>query len=149
MNITVDVCIAYSYFNLLKLYPAPRKKNNGNLGGQTAQAMANAAASQAMIPLTNRGRLGGRTSPPLRTYTGSISHHRHHNSNTSRKDNYARTDITFLIVFPILFIIFNLCYWSSLYVWRYQDEDHTVYDPVNTNEYMNDEPSEGTILTDD
>ena len=93
--------------------------------GHTAQAIANAASSQAMIPLTNRGRLAGRTSPPLRTYTGSFSHHKHHNSNTSRKDNFARTDIIFLIVFPCLFTIFNFCYWSSLYVWRYQDDDYT------------------------
>ena len=115
---------------------------NGNLGGQTAQAMANAAASQAMIPLTNRARLGGRTSPPLRTYTGSFSHHKHHNSNTSRKDNYARTDIIFLIVFPILFIIFNFCYWSSLYAWRLRHEEEPEEEPVtaaNTHDTLNAE----------
>lgn len=103
---------------------------NGNPGGATARAVANAAASQAMIPLAH-GRLGRSSSPPLRTYTGSFNHHRHHNSNTSRKDNYARTDIIFLIVFPILFIIFNLCYWSALYVWRYHDDDLLVYDSVD------------------
>ena len=100
---------------------------NGDFGGQTAKAMANAAASQAMIPLTNRGRLGGRTSPPLRTYTGSFSHHKHHNSNTSRKDNYARTDIIFLCVFPILFLLFNFAYWGSLAVWRYQDDEYVEF----------------------
>ena len=110
--------------SIFQLYPAKRKAKNGNLG-HTAQAIANAASSQAMIPLTNRGRLAGRTSPPLRTYTGSFSHHKHHNSNTSRKDNFASTDIIFLIVFPCLFTIFNFCYWSSLYVWRYQDDDYT------------------------
>ena len=100
--------------------------------GQTAQAMANAAASQAMIPLTTRSRLGGRTSPPLRTYTGSFSHHKHHNSNTSRKDNYARTDIIFLIVFPILFTIFNFCYWSALYFWRVQSDTSTPSDDASS-----------------
>ena len=114
---------------MLQLYPPKRKFKNGNAGASTAQAMANAAASQAMIPLSS-GRLGRSSSPPLRTYTGSISHHKHHNSNSSRKDNYARTDITFLIIFPILFIIFNLCYWSSLYFWRFQDDDIFVYDAI-------------------
>ena len=121
-----------------QLYPPQKKTRNGHLG-QTAQAMANAAASQAMIPLTNRSRLGGRTSPPLRTYTGSFSHHKHHNSNTSRKDNYARTDIIFLCVFPILFIIFNLCYWSALYFWRVQSDETMPIDDtsgINTEEVV-------------
>ena len=100
------------------MYPQERDIENGNTGGQTAEAVANATLSQAMIWMTH-GRMGGRASPPLRTYTGSASHHRHHNSNTSQKDNYARTDITFLIVFPILFIIFNVAYWTTLYAWRY------------------------------
>ena len=114
----------------MQLYPPPKKTRNGHLG-QTAQAMANAAASQAMIPLTTRSRLGGRTSPPLRTYTGSFSHHKHHNSNTSRKDNYARTDIIFLIVFPILFTIFNFCYWGALYFWRiHSDNEKIQNDPA-------------------
>ena len=34
------------------------------------------------------------------------------------KDRYTRTDITFLCVFPVMFIIFNIFYWGSLYVWR-------------------------------
>ena len=74
-----------------------------------------------MIPMRASGESAGRMSPPLRTYTGSIHAHRHHNSNTSRRDNYAKTDITFLIVFPLLFIAFNICYWSALYVWRFHD----------------------------
>ena len=125
------------------MYPQKRKLKNGNAKGQTAEAMANAAESQAMISMTH-GRMGGRASLPLRTYTGSASHHRHHNSNTSRKDSYARTDITFLIVFPILFIIFNVCYWSTLYAWRYQiDEiDKSYSTPVS----MNNEDTSNSAL---
>ena len=46
-------------------------------------------------------------------------------------DNYSRTDLIFLVVFPLLFILFNLCYWTTFYVWRYgfNDEDDFV---VNT-----------------
>ncbi len=40
-----------------------------------------------------------------------------------RRDNYGRTDLCFLIVFPILFLIFNLFYWISLYWWRWRDDD--------------------------
>jgi len=38
-----------------------------------------------------------------------------------RRDNYGRTDLVFLVVFPILFLIFNLFYWISLYWWRWDD----------------------------
>ena len=117
----------------MQLYPQQRKMKNGHIRGSTAQAMVNAATSQAMIPLTSREGLEGRTSPPLRTYRGSMSHHRERNSNSSRKDNFARTDITFLIVFPMLFIIFNLCYWSSLYVWRFQNDDSVTSNVVTSN----------------
>merc|ERR1719319_1938791 len=42
---------------------------------------------------------------------------------SSRKDYYARTDLTFLVVFPLLFLAFNLCYWISLLFWRKDEED--------------------------
>lgn len=38
--------------------------------------------------------------------------------NKAMKDKYTKTDITFLMVFPVMFIIFNIFYWGSLYVWR-------------------------------
>ena len=34
------------------------------------------------------------------------------------KDKYTKTDITFLMMFPVMFIIFNIFYWSSVYMWR-------------------------------
>ena len=36
-----------------------------------------------------------------------------------KKDNYAITDLAFFVIFPILFIIFNVLYWSSI-VWNRQ-----------------------------
>ena len=32
-----------------------------------------------------------------------------------KKDNYAMTDLTFLVVFPILFLAFNVLYWTGVY----------------------------------
>ena len=32
-----------------------------------------------------------------------------------KKDNYAMTDLTFLVVFPILFLAFNILYWTGVY----------------------------------
>ncbi len=43
-------------------------------------------------------------------------------SATARKDDYGRTDLVFLVVFPLLFGLFNVCYWASLYFWRFDDE---------------------------
>ena len=37
-----------------------------------------------------------------------------------KKDNYAITDLAFFVFFPILFIIFNILYWSSI-IWNRQD----------------------------
>lgn len=38
-------------------------------------------------------------------------------------DNYSRTDLIFLVVFPLLFVLFNICYWTTFYVWRYGFSD--------------------------
>ena len=32
-----------------------------------------------------------------------------------KKDNYAMTDLTFLVLFPILFLAFNILYWTGVY----------------------------------
>ena len=44
-------------------------------------------------------------------------------------DNYSRTDLIFLVVFPLLFVLFNLCYWSTFYIWRYgfSDDDSAEF----------------------
>ena len=69
--------------------------SSGCPGNFTAAAMANAAAAQAMIPMGSTGSGGGAggvraSSPPLRTYTGSLHAHRHHNSNT-RSDHFLKS----------------------------------------------------------
>ena len=51
---------------------------------------------------------------------------------SSRKDYYARTDLTFLVVFPLLFLAFNLCYWISLLFWRKDEEDIHLDWTINT-----------------
>ena len=38
-----------------------------------------------------------------------------------RRDNFGKTDLVFLIVFPLLFGLFNVFYWSSLYGWRWNE----------------------------
>ena len=38
-----------------------------------------------------------------------------------KRDNYALTDLAFFVVFPILFVIFNLIYWSSIW-WNRMNE---------------------------
>ena len=43
---------------------------------------------------------------------------------SQKKDYYARTDMTFLVIFPLLFLAFNLCYWISLFFWRVDEENH-------------------------
>ena len=43
-----------------------------------------------------------------------------------KKDNYAITDLAFFVIFPILFIIFNVLYWSSI-VWNRQALDKVSY----------------------
>ena len=32
---------------------------------------------------------------------------------------FSRTDLIFLCVFPVLFIIFNIAYWAAIYTWRW------------------------------
>ena len=42
----------------------------------------------------------------------------------SRKDYYARINLTFLVVFSLLFGAFNVCYWISLFFWIVDEENH-------------------------
>ena len=37
-----------------------------------------------------------------------------------KKDTYAITDLTFLVLFPFLFLLFNLLYWSAVHYTRYE-----------------------------
>merc|ERR1712173_130110 len=38
-----------------------------------------------------------------------------------KADRFSRTDLIFLCVFPVLFIIFNIAYWAAIYSWRWGD----------------------------
>ena len=39
----------------------------------------------------------------------------------NRPDKFTKTDLIFLCLFPILFLIFNLLYWTAVFWWRYQN----------------------------
>ena len=38
-----------------------------------------------------------------------------------KKDLYIMTDLTYLVIFPLLFLLFNLLYWSSVW-WTRMDQ---------------------------
>ena len=40
-----------------------------------------------------------------------------------KKDNYAITDLTFFVFFPILFCIFNVLYWTSICWNRLEEQE--------------------------
>lgn len=122
---------------LTKLYPrrsSPRSRghhrghhNHGHGQNRKASAQTSTAlTTSASVPLTTTvsNADGNNCSPPQRQLHGSLS------TSTAtalghvqaRKDNFAKTDLTFLIVFPLLFLAFNVCYWTSLYWWRYGEQ---------------------------
>ena len=37
----------------------------------------------------------------------------------NRPDRFSRTDLIFLCVFPVMFVLFNLAYWTAIYFWRW------------------------------
>ena len=39
-----------------------------------------------------------------------------------KKDYYAVTDLTFLIVFPVLFFLFNILYWTAVWWTRSREQ---------------------------
>ena len=39
-----------------------------------------------------------------------------------KKDNYAVTDLSFFVLFPILFSLFNLLYWSTIWWTRTKEQ---------------------------
>ena len=43
-----------------------------------------------------------------------------------KKDTYAVTDLTFLVLFPFLFLIFNLLYWTAVHYTRCGIEQYLV-----------------------
>ena len=112
LGFPVDYFLVFPTLNLISYFSfrRPKPSNGSSLAGPggstvppssgcpgnfTAAAMANAAAAQAMIPMGSTGSGGGAggvraSSPPLRTYTGSLHAHRHHNSNT-RSDHLLKS----------------------------------------------------------
>ena len=43
-----------------------------------------------------------------------------------KKDSYAVTDLAFLVLFPFLFLIFNLLYWSAVYYTRNKEQTNLL-----------------------
>lgn len=39
----------------------------------------------------------------------------------NRPDRFSRTDLIFLCVFPVLFLLFNVFYWTAIYWWRWHN----------------------------
>lgn len=127
---------------LTKLYPKPRQRRtrrNGRnpMGPPTGMSATTAlTTSAAAVPLTMMTTTATTTTSAASAASEIISptmsfnafNSANHAANTlghlsSRKDYYARTDLTFLVVFPLLFLAFNLCYWISLLFWRKDEED--------------------------
>ena len=88
------------------------------LGGSGA---GGATTTTTTTATTNTTSTGVRTSPSHLTRNFPSLH----GPRNLRKDNFGRTDLTFLVIFPLLFAIFNVFYWVSLYWWRWSD-----YSPI-------------------
>ena len=43
-----------------------------------------------------------------------------------KKDNFAVTDLTFLVIFPLLFLVFNLLYWTAV-LWTRRLEENLIF----------------------
>ena len=37
---------------------------------------------------------------------------------------FSQTDLVFLCVFPVLFLVFNIAYWTAIYCWRWGDSSN-------------------------
>lgn len=135
---------------LTKLYPKPRQRrprrngrNHNPMGpptGMSATTALTTSAAAAAMPLTMMTTATTTTSaasansevisPTMSFSAFNLQSMQNANSLghlSSRKDYYARTDLTFLVVFPLLFFAFNLCYWISLLYWR-KDEEEIHFD---------------------
>jgi len=123
---------------LTKLYPKPRQRRarrNGRTpmgppaGMSATTALTTSAAAVPLTMMTTATTTTSAASAASEIISPTMSQFNALNSNhalghlSSRKDYYARTDLTFLVVFPLLFLAFNLCYWISLLFWRRDEEE--------------------------
>ena len=46
---------------------------------------------------------------------------------SNRPDRFSRTDLIFLCVFPIMFLLFNLAYWTAIYFWRWGESQQPYH----------------------
>ena len=62
---------------------------------------------------------------PQAHHNGSVKNGQSKSERVSgrRPDRYSHTDLVFLCLFPILFLIFNMLYWTAVYWWRGQMVD--------------------------
>lgn len=88
----------------------------GGGGGSEFNNVATMTTNSAGVTTTTTTTNNPVRSPSGRPYP-SLHGNRH-----MRRDNYGRTDLIFLVVFPVLFGIFNVFYWVSLYWWRWSDQ---------------------------
>jgi hypothetical protein len=115
--------------------PRRRSKSLNHLGppvGMTATtALTTAVASvplsmmtAATTTTTTASDSSERIQTPMGYNSFSSAAALGHMSSAGRKDYYAKTDLTFLVIFPLLFLAFNVCYWVSLYWWRLVEEEN-------------------------
>jgi len=60
-----------------------------------------------------------------RIYNGALqngsSRRKPRGGGVNRPDRFSRTDLIFLCVFPVLFLLFNVFYWTAIYWWRWHN----------------------------
>ena len=97
----------------LKKVRAGSKHQNGTFisskGGECADLMPKNGKPIHRKKSTTQGRnITSRWSSSTKYFLGA-----------NKADRFSRTDLIFLCVFPIMFLLFNIAYWTAIYCWRW------------------------------